>query len=267
MASTQDHLPVEDIKGDMFILKDGSIGIILKTSAVNFGLLSENEQLAIISGFASFLNSLSFAIQIVVRSERLDISSYLEYLSQARGKQTNPLLANMLTRYKEFVSKTVRENKVLDKQFFICLQVSHLELGITKNTEKDLKKAQTVIIPRRDHIIRQLWRMGLKAKQLSSEELVRLIYEAYNPPGTTVVVKPAVAPQPARPASLPIYPASPITPKAKPSPISPTSPPVSAPVRPQIARDQALQRPVAPVRSSLVAPFVVEELTDDYGRP
>ncbi len=73
-TSTQTHLPIKNIKQDLVILQDGSVALILQTSAVNFGLLSENEQLSIILAFAGFLNSLSFMIQIVVRSKRLDIS-------------------------------------------------------------------------------------------------------------------------------------------------------------------------------------------------
>ncbi len=66
-ATTQDHLPIQDITNDLVILKDGSVAMVIKTSAVNFDLLSEREQLAIIDAFAGLLNSLSFAIQIIIR--------------------------------------------------------------------------------------------------------------------------------------------------------------------------------------------------------
>src|SRR5579872_6145401 len=99
MASSQDFVPIADIKEDTLLLKDGSMAIVLETSAVNFGLLSENEQLAIISSFAGMLNSLSFAIQIVIRSKRLDISHYLNSLNDAKLKQKNPLLSQMIDHY------------------------------------------------------------------------------------------------------------------------------------------------------------------------
>lgn len=67
-ASTQDHLNIEDIKDDIIMLKDGSCCIILQTNAVNFNLLSEAEQEAIIFAYAGLLNSLSFPVQIFIRS-------------------------------------------------------------------------------------------------------------------------------------------------------------------------------------------------------
>ncbi|MBM3205847.1 hypothetical protein FJZ41_03315, partial [Candidatus Shapirobacteria bacterium] len=56
-ASTQDHLEIEDIKDDLVILKDGSCALVLSTTAINFGLLSEKEQEATIYAYAALLNS------------------------------------------------------------------------------------------------------------------------------------------------------------------------------------------------------------------
>ena len=74
-ASTQEFLEIEDIKDDLVILKDGSCCLIIKTSAVNFGLLSQEEQDAIIFAYAAFLNSLSFPLQILIFSRKICILS------------------------------------------------------------------------------------------------------------------------------------------------------------------------------------------------
>lgn len=179
-ASTQEHIPIRNIHDDLVILKDGSAAVILNTSAVNFDLLSEIEQMAIIDAFAAMLNSLSFAIQIVIRSKRLDISTYLESLNVIESKQTNPLLAGLMKSYRNFIETTTRENEVLDKQFFIVIQVSYLEIGFSGDTEKNIDKALTILLPRRDHIIRQLNRIGLTATQLNNEDLTKLFYDIYN---------------------------------------------------------------------------------------
>ena len=60
MPSTQQHLTIEDVRNDMVFLKDGSVSIVIETSAVNFGLLFDTEQAVIIESFAGLLNSLSF---------------------------------------------------------------------------------------------------------------------------------------------------------------------------------------------------------------
>lgn len=265
MANTQDFLPIEDIHDDIVVLKDGSMAIVLQTSAVNFDLLSENEQLAIISTFAAMLNSLSFSIQIVIRSKRLDISNYLNTLRDAESKQKNPLLQLMMQHYRQFVTNIIKENEVLDKQFYVVISVSYLEVGVVKNTEKNFQKALTILLPRRDHIMRQLSRIGLKTTQLNNEKLTKLFYDFYNDsfkssiggisdePSNTKVQIPNV-PQPAT-----VPPLTQKTPASQPVPQVPIpQAPVQAPsVQPPPSNYQS--RPV-----NQRAPFVVEELPDDY---
>ena len=75
-ASTQEALPVEEIRDDLVILKDGSAVLILQVGAINFDLLSEKEQSAIILAYGGLLNSLNFPVQIFVRSQKKDITAY-----------------------------------------------------------------------------------------------------------------------------------------------------------------------------------------------
>src|SRR3989338_11299633 len=114
MNTTQQHLLISDIREDIIMLKNGGGALILQVSAVNFGLLSDREQIAIISSFAQMLNSLNFSIQIVIYSERLNINSYLNLLDKAKQAQLNPLMANMMAGYNQFIQTTIKENDVLD---------------------------------------------------------------------------------------------------------------------------------------------------------
>lgn len=269
MASTQDFLPIQDIHDDIVTLKDGSMAIVLQTSAVNFDLLSETEQLAIIGTFAAMLNSLSFSIQIVIRSKRLDISSYLNLLRDAEGKQKNPLLQLMMQHYRQFVTNIIRDNEVLDKQFYVVVAVSYLEVGVVKNVEKNFQKALTILLPRRDHIMRQLGRIGLKTTQLDTERLIKLFYDFYNDSfkssfgginpeaAPKIPVQNTEPPSPKPPAPPPAAPQAAAQPVQVQRPVEPPPPPAAPqPVR----QDSSYQsRP-----ASKSAPFVVEELPDDY---
>ena len=60
-ASTQEHLDIEDIRDDLIVLKDGSCVLVIATTAINFGLLSEKEQDATIFAYAALINSLTFS--------------------------------------------------------------------------------------------------------------------------------------------------------------------------------------------------------------
>ncbi len=64
IPSTQDHLDIDDIRDDLVVLKNGGAVAVLQTNAVNFDLLSEAEQDAMIFAYASLLNSLTFPINL-----------------------------------------------------------------------------------------------------------------------------------------------------------------------------------------------------------
>lgn len=192
MNTTQQHLIISDIQDDILLLKNGGGALVLSISAVNFGLLSDREQVAIISSFAQMLNSLSFSIQIVIMSERLNINSYLSLLSKAQKAQTNPLLSDMITQYSGFIQKTVKDNEVLDKKFYIVVPLFGIELGLTASKENLQQKIKTVLYPRRDQIIRQLGRVGLRADQMIRKELLELFYDIYN--GAALEEKPISTP-------------------------------------------------------------------------
>jgi hypothetical protein len=128
----------------------------------------------------------------------MDISSYIERVAKHEESQTNEVVRMRLKRYKEFILSIVKENRVLEKKFYMVIPFSAIELGLKgafgngnsgnkKNKKlpftKDyiLSRAKTTLLPKRDHILRQMGRIGLKGKQLTTQELVELFYNVYNP--------------------------------------------------------------------------------------
>lgn len=271
MTESQHFIPIKDISGDLVYLQDGSVTLVLTTSAVNFGLLFETEQLGIIDSFARLLNSLSFPIQIVIHSRRLDVSSYLHTLDRAINNQQNPQLKTLSIHYRQFVESTIKERNVLDKQFYVCLNVSAPELGILpKSAAEHGKKALTLLAPRRDHLISQLTRLGLKSRQLNSAELIKVFYDAYNPPSNeiTTIAQDENLPEkkvlPLARISTPLPP----QPLPQPKPVITLARLTPAPKQPDIYHPPVPQQSAAtlpPITTRLVSPFVVEELSDDYG--
>jgi len=63
---------------------------------MNFELLSQEEQDAKIYAYSSLLNSLSFPIQVIVRSKRLDITAYLRQLDTQEKASQIPFYPNKL---------------------------------------------------------------------------------------------------------------------------------------------------------------------------
>lgn len=244
MNTTQQHILISDISDNILLLKNGGGALVLQVSAVNFGLLSDREQMAIIYSFAQMLNSLSFTIQTVIVSERLNISSYLTLLDKAQKAQTNPLLSQMITEYKEFVETVIKENEVLDKKFYIVIPLFALELGLTPARSDLEEKIKTILLPRRDQVVRQLARIGLKANQLPKQELIKLFYNIYNSGGET---RGEGNRESLNPAQLTVRLKNP-----QPQPIQPTDPTIQPPIPPQAGPTVT--------QSARTHPFVVEEL-------
>ena len=72
-SSTQDFLPVKEIKEGVVILKQGGWRNILMASSINFDLMSKEEREAVVYQFQGFLNSLDFEIQILIQSRKLNL--------------------------------------------------------------------------------------------------------------------------------------------------------------------------------------------------
>lgn len=200
--TTQEHLDIETITQDLVVLKNGGVTLILKTTAVNFDLLSEIEQDAIIAAFSSLLNSLSFPIQVVIRSKRLDITNYIEKIQAVESKLRDPLLRVQAESYRKFVQDLIRRNEVLDKSFYVAIPSGGTadtprQLGgpfdfintlvgarnkrVNVNVPQAIKNATTELYPKRDNLIKEFARIGVKARQLNTQELVELFFDIYNP--------------------------------------------------------------------------------------
>lgn len=194
-ASTQSFIEIEDIKDDVMLLKDNSAAIVIEVGAVNFWLLSAEEQTSIIYSYASLINSLSFPTQILIHSRKMDISSYLEYLQSKLNQKKDELMKTRLLGYKEFIKTIVKKNTVLEKKFYFVVPFSPLEMGVT-GASSGLKKeyviahAKTALYPKRDHLLRLLAKIGLRAQVLQKQELTELFYNLYNPSATGRMLAP-----------------------------------------------------------------------------
>jgi hypothetical protein len=108
-------------------------------------------------------------------------------------------LKEMLTIYTQFIQNLIVQNNVLDKNFFIVIPYNPAaplpganifdakktkeEQEAQKNVKQEqlIEKAKIFLYPKRDHIIKQLSRMGLSGHQLSNQELITEFYTTYNP--------------------------------------------------------------------------------------
>ncbi len=190
-ASTQQFTEIKDIRDNVVFLSGNNACLIIKVMSVNFALLSREEQDTKVFAYAALLNSLSFPIQIVVISQQVEISPYLESLDHEAKKTTNKKLADNILLYKNFVTDLVKMTTVLDKQFYVVIPYSPLEGGIKNSgaitgvkeqmSDDFVAQVQAALETKADSLLSQLDRLSLKAKLLEHDDLIRLFYDIYNP--------------------------------------------------------------------------------------
>ncbi len=166
--STQQFIEVAEIKDDIVFLENKSAVLIIQTSGVNFELLSQAEKQAVLGAFSALLNSLTFPVQLIVRSEKKDIAPYLALIEDEITKQQNPQLKEQMERYRLFIETMTKKNSILEKNFYLA--IPFYGGSETKN----------VLYTRRDHLLGQLARVGLKGRVLTTSELVILFHNIFN---------------------------------------------------------------------------------------
>lgn len=195
---TQNYIDIAEVHDDLVIMKDNTLVAILLVASVNFDLKSGEEQNAIIQGYISFINSLSFPVQIVVQSRKLNIEGYLAKLKIKEKEQTNELLKIQIREHGQYIKQLVELGDIMSKKFYVVVPYNPQE-GMKKQglvtkffnsfqavqivnmrKEKFLKYRQE--IDRRVETVQSgLQGMMINSQQLDTQSLIELFYNTYNP--------------------------------------------------------------------------------------
>jgi hypothetical protein len=205
-SSTQRYLPFSEIRDNIMIMKDGSSRMVLKVHALNFNLKSTEEQDAILISYQRFLNSVNFPIQIIIRSLKVDIEAYINRLKNLALKQQNPLLQEQTYKYVDFLTNLIDLAQIMKKEFYIVVpydmennesvrkssffgifssfwsalkqEESAADIRMNRVRTDKLKKQN---FERASTVKMSLESIGLKADILGKEDLIKLVYNYYNP--------------------------------------------------------------------------------------
>lgn len=203
--STQNTLKFSELRDDMVIMNDGTFRAVVAAQPINFDLMSGMEREGIEVSYQDFLNSLTFPIQIYIRSEKVDIGPYLEKLSKVRMQQDNMLLGVLMDDYINFINALSTEANIMDKSFFVVIPYDPSEdkrkIGDSSSTKGIFAKlfepdnnnlrikipadkydnARDEINNRVVNIIGSLSSCGIRSVRLKTKELGSLYYNIYNP--------------------------------------------------------------------------------------
>jgi type IV secretory pathway VirB4 component len=205
--TTQNSLPFAEVRDGIIIMNDGSFRAIVRAESINFDLMSSAEQEAVEYSYQSFLNSLYFQTQIFIKSRKIDMRPYLERLSKIRTEMDNMLLGMLMEDYLYFISDLVEQTNIMSKEFYIIVpyyvdESLQKTLEQTKSAfanlmnkdgkkspvvinEQDLEKAKTELKNRVQNVVNGLLQVGINSAPLSTQELIQLLYNTYNPDTAT----------------------------------------------------------------------------------
>ncbi len=198
-ASTQRFLPIAEIRNDTVLLKSGGMRAVLAVEAINFNLKSETEQQAIIAGYGAFVNTLTFPLQIVIRSTKTNIDEYLQKVREKGNGNTNELLKQQTLDYAAFIQRLVDVADIMQKRFFIVIPLDralrHKTLieqffdwlnpddsgSRASQRNRDFAQGGKQLNERVDLVSSGLSNIGLHVKRLKTRDLIELFYRIYNP--------------------------------------------------------------------------------------
>lgn len=195
--TTQEFVPIREIRDGIVILKDGSMRALVLASSLNFALKSADEQNSIIYQFQNFLNSLDFSIQIFVQSKKLDIRPYIALLEERYKEQITELMKIQTREYIEFIKTFVENSNIMTKSFFLVIPymppiITADKNPITRIVGKSGDKGRILgndkfaeyrsQLEQRVGVVEQgLVRCGIRVAELGTEEVVELYYKIFNP--------------------------------------------------------------------------------------
>jgi hypothetical protein len=208
--STQNTLQIAEIRDGIVIMNDGSFRSVLMVKSVNFDLMSPQEREAVEYSYQGFLNSLYYPVQILVRSQKVDMRPYLEKLDKIRSEHDNMLLALLMEDYIEFMSNITQQTNIMDKRFYVVIPYIPTNLDAQKAVEasknfignllgafqgtkeqhvvineSELEAAKTELRNRVQAALAGLLQCGVQGLPLDTQELIELYYDAYNPDTAT----------------------------------------------------------------------------------
>ncbi len=200
--STQNALLISEIRDSMIITNDGSMRAVITCQSINFDLMSDREREAVEYSYQQFLNSLYFPMQILIRSQKVDIGPYMDRLDKIRRDQDNMLLGVLMDDYINFISVLAQETNIMDKSFYITVPYYPAgDMSTAVNSSKNFlsnlfspqsqqhikideatfSKAKDELGNRVNTVIGGLNQLGIRSVQLTTKELGELYYSVYNP--------------------------------------------------------------------------------------
>ena len=171
--SLQEWLPFEKIMRQGIVkLKNGDFIKIIKVFPINYNLKSNLEKEAILSSYKTFLKTCNFDIQILIQSNKEDLSKHIQKIKEKTNLENNFNLLKYSEKYINFINKLNQEKNSSSKKFYIIIkniQKETEEINILELNEKYFKIKEC--LSRCGNIVQEI---------LQEEELKNILFSFFN---------------------------------------------------------------------------------------
>ncbi len=214
-ATVMDFMEFDTVVDNMISQKDGNRYVmVVECQGINYDLMSEVEKNSVEEGFVQFLNTLRHPVQIYTQTRTINLDSSIQTYKE-KIKEIEMAVEKQEMQYKQMQRAETYTQEQLDKAYFELTKQKNLyEYGkdIIYTTEKMslnknvLNQKYYVVIPyfveelgenafdkeeqrnlafselytRAQSVVRTLSVCGINARVMDSNELVELLYVAYN---------------------------------------------------------------------------------------
>ena len=118
----QEWLPIKEIdKKGVVKLKNNNLIKIIKVNPINYNLKSDLEKESILNSYKIFLKTCNFDIQILIQSNKEDLSHHINNIQKNISKKENKYLEKISKNYIQYINKINSERKSSSKDFYIII--------------------------------------------------------------------------------------------------------------------------------------------------
>ena len=145
--TVQEWIPVNHIYQDGIIeTKENTYIKILEVTPINYNLKSDLEKDSILNSYKIFFKTCQFDMQILIQSNKEDLSHHISKIKKNILKKENKFLKELSENYIQYISNLNNNKKSSSKKFYIIIKnypinkkEKNLEIIIQELNEKYLK--------------------------------------------------------------------------------------------------------------------------------
>ena len=134
--SVQDWLPYLEIFDNGIIkLKNNSYIKIIKINPINFNLKSNLEKTAILNSYKIFLKTCKFNIQILIQSNKEDLTSHISNIEKINKNEKEKIL-EIKNNYINYILELNKKRKSSSKNFYLILKENNKKEKFNEENER-----------------------------------------------------------------------------------------------------------------------------------